>query len=130
MAMPVYMRRYMVRLFGFMLAYAVILIVGLSSQSVLAAAGPGAQTLVAALTALPICGVFWTIYRLLVETDDEYQRLLLVKQTLLATALTLGTATFWQFLKVYDVTASGPEWFGVMWLAFWGLAAPLVRWRA
>ncbi len=128
--MPIYMRRYMFRLGGFMFAYALILIAGLSSQSALAAMGPWPPTIVAALTALPICGVFWTIYRLLIEMDDEYQKLLLVKQTLLATALTLGIATFWQFLKVYDVTASGPEWFGVMWLANWGLAAPLVRWRA
>jgi hypothetical protein len=130
MAMPTYIRRYMIRLGGFMLAYMVILAAGLSSQRTLATSAPWAPTLVAALTALPICGVFWTIYRLLVEMDDEYQRMLMVKQTLLATALTLSTATFWQFLKVYDVTASGPEWFGVMWLAFWGLAAPMVRWRA
>lgn len=130
MAMPVYMRRYMVRLAGFMLAYAVILIAGLSSQKALANMGAWPPIMVAGLTALPICGVFWTIYRLLVEMDDEYQRMLMVKQTLLATALTLGTVTFWQFLKVYGVIESGPEWFGVIWLAFWGLAAPMVRWRA
>jgi hypothetical protein len=38
--------------------------------------------------------------------------------------------TFWQFLEVYDVLAEGPKWTGVIWLAMFGFAAPIVRWRA
>lgn len=128
MTTPTYMRRYFFRLAGFMTGYTFTLIGGL-----FAARGglPIAISIFLAFAnAALICGVFWAIFRLLKECDDEYQRLLLVNQTLLATALTLGTATFWQFLKVYEVVDTGPEWFGVMWLAFWGLAAPLVRWRA
>jgi type IV secretory pathway VirB3-like protein len=128
MAMPPYMRRYFFRLACFMTGYAFALIGGLI---VVGFGVPVAvRVFLAFANAALICGVFWTIFRLLVECDDEYQRLLMTKQTLLVTALTLGTATFWQFLKVYEVTDSGPEWFGVMWLASWGLAAPLVRWRA
>lgn len=84
----------------------------------------------AILTAAMICGVFWTIFRLLAECDDEYQRLLLVKQVLLATGVTLVVTTFWQFLQVFDVTAQGPQWIGVIWLTLFGIAAPVVRLRA
>jgi hypothetical protein len=49
---------------------------------------------------------------------------------LLATAATLAITTCWQFLAVYDVLAEGPQWIGVIWLAMFGLAAPIVRWRA
>ena len=126
--MPVYMKRYMMRLGGFMLAYMLILIAGLT----LAKSGVSREAgiALALLTAAPICGVFWTIFRLLSECDDEYQRMLFVRQTLLATAITLVTTTAWQFLAVYDVVKEGPQWIGVMWLAALGFAGPLVRWRA
>ena len=77
----------------------------------------------ALISALPIIGV-------LVEIDDEYQRLLFAKQTLLATAFTLVTVTVWQFLAVYDVVASGPEWMGAIWFAMLGVAGPFARWKA
>jgi peptidoglycan biosynthesis protein MviN/MurJ (putative lipid II flippase) len=124
---PVYMKRYMIRLSGFMLAYGIILVVGLT----LAKTGlpKSAAIALAVVTAAPICGVFWTIFKLLAECDDEYQRLLFVHQTLLATAMTLVITTVWQFLAVYDVLTNGPQWIGVMWLAMLGIAAPIV-WRA
>ncbi len=126
--MPRYMRRYVWRLTGFMLAYAAILVGGLT----LAKRGlpPGAGVALALATAAPICGIFWAIFRLLAECDDEYQKLLLVRQTLLATAFTLAIATAWQFLTVYDVIAQGPEWIAVIWFAMIGIAGPITRWRA
>jgi hypothetical protein len=54
----------------------------------------------------------------------------LAKQTLLATGITLTIVTVWQFLNVYDVVATGPQWMGVIWLAMLGIAAPIVRWKA
>lgn len=128
--MPAYMKRYMFRLTGFMLAYVGVLIGGLSLARGNQHLPTSAAIALALLTALPICGVFWAIYRLLVETDDEYQRLLLTKQTLLATALMLVVVTIWQFLEVYDVLATGPQWVGAIWFAMLGLAAPVTRWRA
>lgn len=129
-AMPGYMRRYTARLLLFMGAYAAAL-----TGSLLFAnnGGDHAQGILiglALISAFPIIGVFWAIFRLLVEADDEYQRLLLVKQTLLATALTLAIVTVWQFLQVFDVIDTGPQWVGAIWFAMWGLAAPVVRWRA
>ena len=128
MPQPTYMKRYFVRLTISMTGYMLALVGGLTLVKL--GMPYGIRILLAFATAAMICGVFWTIYRLLMECDDEYQRLLLVKTTLLATGATLGITTFWQFLAVYDVLAEGPNWFGVIWLAMWGLATPIVRWRA
>lgn len=126
--MPSYMRRYTIRLISFMTGYLIVLVGGL----LLVRGGvPDVVRIgLALLTGAMICGVFWSIFRLLTECDDEYQRLLMVKQVLLATAATLGLTTVWQFLAVYDVVAQGPQWIGVIWLAAFGLAAPVVRLRA
>jgi len=128
MAQPAYMKRYVFRLTLCLTGYALMLIGG---QMFAEGGVPvGIRVFLAFATAAMICGVFWAIFRLLAECDDEYQRLLLVKQILLATAATLAIATCWQFLEVYEVVAQGPRWFGVLWLAMWGAAAPVVRWRA
>lgn len=125
-----YMRRYNIRIMLFVSSYIIILV------SSLGFARGGVQhsqaTLIglALISAFPVIGMFWAIFRLLIETDDEYQRLLFAKQTLLATAITLVIVTIWQFLQVYDVVATGPEWMGVIWFAMLGIAAPIVRWKA
>ncbi len=125
-----YMRRYTIRIVLFVSSYVIIL------TSSLAFARGGSEhsqaTLIglALITAFPIIGMFWAIFRLLVETDDEYQRLLFAKQNLLATAATLAIVTVWQFLQVYDVVTTGPQWMGVIWFAMLGIAAPIVRWKA
>jgi len=125
-----YMRRYTIRIMLFMASYVVILT---SSLAFARSGAPHSQaTLIglALITAFPIIGMFWAIFRLLVETDDEYQRLLFAKQTLLATAITLVIVTVWQFLQVYDVVATGPQWMGVIWFGALGIAGPVVRWKA
>jgi hypothetical protein len=127
--MPLYMRRYTIRVLLFMACYAIIL----TSSLMFARGGEHSQaTLVglALITAFPVIGVFWAIFRLLVEVDDEYQRLLFAKQTLWATALTLVIVTVWQFLQVYDVVETGPQWMAVIWFAMLGAAGAIVRWRA
>jgi hypothetical protein len=127
---PPSMKRYFWRLGIFMTAYMVILIWGLSLKN---SANPPEGLFVyalAILTALPMCGVFWTVFRLLLEMEDEYQRFLVAKQIMLATAITLCAATIWQFLNVYDLMTEGPQWFGVIWLVTFGVAGGIVRWRA
>ena len=127
--MPPYMRRYTARILVFMGSYAAIL----TGSLIFARNGEHGQatlTGLALITAFPVIGVFWAIFRLLVETDDEYQRLLFAKQTLLATAFTLTLVTVWQFLQVYDVVETGPQWMAVIWFGMLGLAGPIVRWRA
>ena len=125
-----YMRRYTIRIMLFMTSYVVILTSSLAFARGGAPHSQGTLIGLALITAFPVIGVFWAIFRLLVETDDEYQRLLFAKQTLLATAITLVIVTVWQFLQVYDVVATGPQWMGVIWFAMLGIAAPIVRWKA
>ncbi len=128
--MPVYMKRYSIRLAIFMSLYTATLIGGLSWMNSANPPGEAVAVLLAILTALPILGVFWAIFRLLVEMDDEYQRLLMAKQIIVGTAMTLAIVTVWQFLNVYDVLAQGPQWIGAIWLAMFGIAGGLVRWKA
>lgn len=125
-----YMRRYTIRIMLFMAAYVLILTGSLTFANNGAEHGKATLIGLALITAFPIIGMFWAIFRLLVETDDEYQRLLFAKQTLLATAFTLVIVTVWQFLEVYGVVTAGPQWMGVIWFAMLGLAAPITRWKA
>ena len=75
----------------------------------------------AVLPALPILGVFWTISRLLIEETDELMRMMLVKQTLIATAFCLSVMTVWEFLQNYDVLPDGNGGFGTAFVWFVGL---------
>jgi hypothetical protein len=76
---------------------------------------------VAILPALPILGVFWTIFRLLAEESDEFMRLMLVRQALFATAFCLSVMTVWEFLQNYEVVAPGTGGFGTAFFWFVGL---------
>jgi hypothetical protein len=58
---------------------------------------------VAILPALPIIGIFGAMGRYLVEEQDEYVRMLMVRQTLWASAFTLSLATTWGFLENFDL---------------------------
>jgi hypothetical protein len=51
------------------------------------------------LPGLSVAGYFWAIARLIVEERDEYLRLLLVRQALVATGFTLSLVTIWGFLE-------------------------------
>lgn len=95
-------KRYNWRLIWLSLAYAILLIGAvygfkhsLVPQSV--------RYLVALLPALPIIGIFGAIGRYLVEEQDEYVRMLMVRQTLWASAFTLSLATIWGFLESFDL---------------------------
>ncbi len=83
----------------------------------------------AILPALPLLGVFWTIFRLLVEESDEYMRMMLVKQTLFATAFCLCVMTIWEFLQNYEVVAPGTGGFGTAFFWFMGLGLGAI-WNA
>lgn len=58
---------------------------------------------VAILPALPIIGIFTAIGRYLVEEQDEYIRMLMVRQILWASAFTLSVATAWGFLDNFGL---------------------------
>ena len=131
MTMPAYMRRYTARIIGFGLLYAAVLVAALTvMKQPWAPEGAGAW-LLAALPALPVLGMIWAIFRLIVETDDEYQRFLFVKQVLIATGITLALATVWGFLENFDLVSSLPGYHvTVLWFAMFGVGGCLARWRA
>ncbi len=76
----------------------------------------------AVLPALPIIGVFAAIGRYLVEEEDEYLRLLSVRQTLVASAFALSVATAWGFLESFNLALHvDAYWIAVIWFGGLGL---------
>ena len=94
--------RYNFRVLGLSLLYAVFLIgavYGFKHKLV-----PGdLQYVVAVLPALPIIGIFLAIGRYLIEEQDEYVRMLMVRQTLWASGFALSIATIVGFLQNFDL---------------------------
>jgi hypothetical protein len=76
--------------------------------------------MVAILPALPIIGIFGAIGRYLVEEQDEYVRMLMVRQILWASAFTLSIATTWGFLDNFGLVGHADGyWIVILW--FFGL---------
>jgi hypothetical protein len=77
---------------------------------------------VAVLPALPIIGIFGAIGRYLVEEQDEYVRMLMVRQILWASGLTLSFATVWGFLDNFGLGGHADGyWLIALWFAGLGL---------
>ena len=99
-------RRYFLRLVVLVLLYLVTLIGAVLAFKAHAVAGIPAVGL-AILPALPVIGVFWAVMRYLVEEPDEFMRLLLVRQCLVATGFCLTVMTVWEFLQNFDIVPPG-----------------------
>ena len=83
---------------------------------------------IALLPALPIIGLFAAIGRYLVSERDEYLRLLMVRQVLVASALALSLATAWGFLESFGVAPRIDAYFiAVVWFAGLGIGAGINR---
>ena len=91
-------RRYVQRIAVATLCYLVTLFVAIHFVGEGIVTGPLAY-LLGILPGLSVAGFFWAIARLIVEERDEYLRLLLVKQALVATGFTLTLVTIWGFLE-------------------------------
>jgi hypothetical protein len=77
---------------------------------------------VAMLPALPIMGIFGAIGRYLVEEQDEYVRMLMVRQTLWASAFALSMATTWGFLDNFGLVGHADGyWIAILWFLGLGL---------
>ena len=113
-------KRYNLRLVLFMIVY-VVLIFGVGYLFRSAPPTGAAAWIIAILPALPILGVFWSIFRLLVEETDEYMRSMMVRQSLFATAFCLCIMTVWEFLQNYEVVPAGTGGFGAAFFWFVGL---------
>lgn len=116
-------RRYFRRVAVATVAYAASLSLALHLVGGGIVEGPLAY-LLALLPGLSVASVFWAIGRLLVEERDEYLRLLLVRQTLVATALTLTVATVWGFLENFRLVPHVDAFYvAVLWFAGLGLGS-------
>ncbi len=81
---------------------------------------------VALLPALPIIGVFVVIARLLIEMRDEYVRMLLVRQSLVATGFMLSVVTGWGFLEDFGLVPHIQGYYAtVLWFGGLGLGGCL-----
>ena len=86
-------------------------------------AGPLAY-LLGILPALPVSGFFVAIGLYLTEERDEYLRMLLVRQSLIATGVAMTAATFWGFLEGFDLVRHvvGYAW-PIVWFGGLGFGA-------
>lgn len=113
-------KRYAVRLAVLMAIYLVVLFAAKTIFRAIEPEGMLAYALAVA-PALPIIGVFWAVMRLLVEEQDEYIRMLFVRQCLFATGFCLTIVTIWQWLQNFDLVPAGNGGFGAAFFWFVGL---------
>jgi len=113
------MRRYNWRTIWLSLLYAVFLLTAVYGFKHQLFSGP-AVWIAAILPAVPIIGIFGAIGRYLVEEQDEYVRMLMVRQTLWASGFALSLATVWGFLESFDLVGHADGyWVAIAW--FFGL---------
>lgn len=116
-------RRYNRRVVWLSLAYAVFLMgaVYAFKHHLLS----GAPAYVAALLpALAIVGIFAAIGRYLIEEQDEYLRMLMIRQTLWASGFALSLATIWGFLESFDLVGHIESFYiAVLWFGGLGVGA-------
>lgn len=78
------------------------------------------RVILATLPGLAIIGVFWAIGRLIVEEQDEFMRMLIIRQSLVATGFALSAASVWGFLETANIVIHlDAYWWAVAW--FFGL---------
>ena len=117
------MRRYLIRLAISMIAYIITLSLALRFVGSGAVTGPAAY-LLALLPGISVAGVFWAIGRLLIEERDEYMRMLLVRQVLVATGFTLSLVTIWGFLENFDLVSHVDAFYiTILWFGGLGLGS-------
>ena len=102
-------KRYNRRVIGLSLLYAVSILIAVYGFKHQLLHGLVAYV-VAILPALPIIGIFGAMGRYLIEEQDEYVRMLMVRQTLWASGFALSIATIWGFLESFDLVGHIDAW--------------------
>jgi hypothetical protein len=112
-------RRYNYRVLGPSLAYAAALI-GVSLVFRSSHPTGAVAFLLALLPALPLVGIFVAMGRYLVEERDEYLRMVVARQSLVATGFMLIVTTCWGFLQSFGQLPNVDfYWAAILW--FFGL---------
>jgi hypothetical protein len=116
-------KRYNWRVIKLSLAYAVFLLCAVYGFKHHLLSGVVAY-IVAALPALPIIGIFFAMGRYLVEEQDEYVRMLMIRQALWASGFALSAATIWGFLESFDVVGHIDAYYiAVIWFGGLGVGS-------
>lgn len=116
-------KRYTRRVIGLSFLYAFILIAAIYAFKYDLVSGVIAYV-VAILPALPLIGVFAAIGRYLIDEQDEFVRMLMIRQTLYATAFALSVATIWGFLENFGLVGHVDAYYvAILWFAGSGLGA-------
>jgi len=109
------MRRYNRRMALVSFGYVVALFVAIGVDRERQVQGP-LLLLLALLPTVPIIGMIVTMGRLLIEETDEYQKMRIIRASLVATGLLLTVASVWGFLEMFGlvphiwVWAAFPVW--------------------
>lgn len=110
-----YIKRVMIFSSAYLLAFAIQTAIFLDSEPPMAL-----RAALGVLPALAIIGIFWAMARLIVEEQDEFIRMLIVRQSLIATGFALSAATIWGFLEAANVVVHlDAYWVAVAW--FFGI---------
>jgi hypothetical protein len=116
-------RRYNRRVLWLSLAYALFLCGAIYAFNHHLLGGPAAYA-AAILPALPIIGIFAAIGLYLVEEEDEYVRMLMVRQSLWASGFALSLATIWGFLESFEMVRHIEAFYvAVLWFGGLGVGA-------
>jgi len=116
-------RRYTLRVAALMTAYLVLLANAAWFVDKGGLTGVLAYIL-AILPALPVIGMFWAIAKFLIEMEDEYLRMLQVRQMIVATCFALTIATIWGFLEEFELVPFVPAYYvTVLWFFGTGVGA-------
>jgi hypothetical protein len=108
------------------IAYAVLL-VGEQYALRYAHLGTAANYALAVLPALPVIAIFALIGRYLVEEQDEYLRMRMIRQILWATGLTLAATTLWGFLEDAGLPHLPMFYVAVFWFGGLGVVGCVIR---
>lgn len=120
-------RRYLLRFFAAMGAYAAVLVIVISYLVRFHPSRPVVYFL-AALPALPIIGIIVVVALYLAEEKDEFQRTVLERSLLWGMGGTLATTSVWGFLEMYsNVRHISSFYVFPLFCAFVGIAGLVVR---
>ena len=123
-------KRYNRRVIVLSLAYAALLCGAVYLLSRHLIDGPLAYV-AAILPALPIIGILGAIGRYLTEETDEYLRVMMTRQALVATGFALSICTAWGFLENFDLVPHVYAYYAViLWFAGLGVGSCFNRVQA
>ncbi|XUU61512.1 hypothetical protein ACRAQ6_04375 [Erythrobacter sp. HA6-11] len=79
---------------------------------------------IAVVPGLAVVGYFWAIGSFIVELKDEFIRMLNVRQSLIATAISMSAASIWGFLENFgQVPHVDAYWWPIVWFFGLGIGA-------